>query len=374
MKIFRRAALGAAVSCAAVVSASAQVRVEAVTGKTEVSPAGMTLWIAVSSPPYSMKIGDRLRTAKGASAELSFADRGRAELGPEAALAVEKPGPSESALKLDAGLLHARPAKGRSLRVDTAAAVATARDASFTVEVTAIQDTAVEVDRGVVAVKLKSGEKTELGPERPYRSLLAVTGRPLDLLPHPHEEAGGRKSAPGQADCLHSADGSLRKSVEEIESCQDASKAKRTLTPAAAAALREHDRQEIRRFLTVTGALPAAEVDEEPAAASAIGDSPVASRVAAGRDTAAERAALTKELGLEDAPGGGAAALTPDKLKALQDALGKQGGDPVIREVLTKAAAGKTTLTDEQARELLKSLKLDQLKLDADTPPDPDAP
>jgi hypothetical protein len=372
-------------------SVFAQAAITAVEGKVEVAPGGINAWIAVTaSPPYKLKNGDRVRTSDKGTAKIVFPDKSHIELEPGSAFSVEKADKASASLKLDGGELQAWVAKGlsRHFRVTTPSATATAKGTEFRVEVLATQDTQVEVNDGVVVVKLKNGEETELGTDRPYRSLLVIPGRALVMLPHPREDAGGAKSTAEMTDCLHGPNGAARKSVEAIEACQGAAH-KNALSSADAAALREHERQEIKRFLTMTGALPSgaeAPAEEAAPAETASEDgapAPVSHAASGGRDLAAEHAALLKEAGLDD--GAGAAplgALTPDKVKFLQDALTKSGADPALSAALTKATSSKSPLSDEESRALLKSLKLDQLKFDAsglpvtppETPPDPDAP
>ncbi|MFI5347772.1 MAG: FecR domain-containing protein, partial [Elusimicrobiota bacterium] len=247
--------------------AYAQARIDSVEGKVEVAPGGINLWIAVSTPPYVLKNGDRVRTAEKAKAKISFPDKSRVELGADARFGVEKVAKGEAALKLDAGVLDAFVAKGLSkhFRVTTPTAVATAHGTEFRVDVSPTKDTQVEVNDGVVGVKLKNGEETELGADRPFRSLLVLSGRPMAMLPHPNEDAGGRKSDASAVDCLHSANGALRKSVEAIEACQNqAHKKAGPLSTSDEAALREHNRQEIARFLNTTGIMdgPAPAADD----------------------------------------------------------------------------------------------------------------
>jgi len=364
--------------------AFSQAKIAAVEGKVEVAPGGVKVWIAVAAePPYVLKNGDKVRTSDKGTAKIVFSDKSRVELEPGSTFVLEKADKSSAAMRLDGGILQAWVAKGlsRHFRVTTPAAVATARGTEFRAEVTATGDAQLEVNDGVVGVRLKDGEETELGTDRPFRSLLVIPGRSLAMLPHPREDAGGSKTPPGMTDCLHAANGALRKSIEDIEACQSAA-LKGPLSSSDAAMLREHDRQELRRFLIMTGAISNGEVAPAEEAQSGTGDSPVPSAPGPdGRDVAAEHAALLKELGVDEtaAPGSGPlGALTPDKVKYLQNVLAKQGADPAISAALSKATSGKAPLSNEESRALLRSLKLDQIKFDAAgqpiAPPPPDLP
>ncbi|MDE2512202.1 MAG: FecR domain-containing protein [Elusimicrobia bacterium] len=363
-------------------AAFGQATVDSVDGKVEVAPGGLKVWVAVK-PPYVLKNGDRVRTAPKASAKISFPDKSRVELGGDAVFGVVKVVKGDAALSLDRGVIKAEVTKAAKphFRVTTPDAVATVHGTKFRLEVTYTRDTQVEVDEGVVAVKLEDGEVTELGPERPYRSLLVLPHRSLAMLPHPHEDAGGRKSAPGDADCLHRPNGALRRSVEAIETCQDQVRAKLEksgpLSVAEAAHLREHDREEIRRFLTTTGVLDVPVPPDEQAEAPG-GEGPAVpvaasgTRGADGHDVAAEHDALMKELGLQDNPQSGAlGALTPEKIQILQSALAKQGASPAIQAALSKAAGAQGGMTAEQLQELMKSMKLDQINPNAAPAPTP---
>ena len=344
-------------------SALAQARIDAVEGKVEVAPAGMKVWIAVSSPPYSMKEGDRVRTAPGASASIVFPDNSRVQLTAESAFTAERIRKGDAAMRLDAGTLHAWVTKAlsRHFRVTTSAAVAQARGTAFGVEVTLTKDTQVEVDEGVVAVTLKNGEETTLGTGCAFRSLLVVPGRPLGLLPHPHEDAGGKKSARKKSvDCLHAPNGALRGSVEEIEACQERARAKAgVLSPAEELALREQAREEIKRFLTATGELPGGEADPGQAADGGDGQNAGGGK----RDVAAETASLMKEAGLSDgAAASPLASMSPEKIKMLQDALARQHASPAIQAAFSKAAGGGQ-LSGDELQGLLKGLNLDKVDL-----------
>jgi len=342
-------------------SALAQARIDAVEGKVEVAPAGMKIWIAVSKPPYAMKEGDRVRTAPGASASIVFPDNSRVQLTDEAAFTAEKIRKGDAAMRLDAGTLHAWVTKAlsRHFRVATAVATAQARGTAFAVEVTPTKDTQVEVDEGVVAVKLKNGEETALGTGCAFRSLLVLPGRPLGLLPHPREDNGGKKSARKKSvDCLHAPNGALRGSVEEIEACQKRARAKAgALSPAEELALREQAREEIKRFLTATGELPGGEAD--PPADGGDGQADGAGQ----RDTAAETASLMKEAGLPDSAGASPlSSMSPEKIKMLQDALARQHASPAIQAAFSKAAGGGQ-LSGDELQGLLKGLNLDKVDL-----------
>lgn len=373
-----------AVLCAPL-AAFGQTRIDAAEGKVEVSPSGLRIWLPVTSPPYTMKDGDRVRTADGATASIVLPDNSRVQIASGSELTAESVGKKEASLRLDSGGLRAWVAKGLSkhFRVDTPSASAYARGTQFGVEVTATRDTQVEVDEGVVAVRLKSGEETELGQDRPYRSLLVIPGRPLSLLPHPHEDAGGRKSARRPADCLHGANGAMRASVEQIEACQARSRAQRAksapLSESEKAADREHDRAEIKRFLQASGELPGG-TDEDLGQTVDGGDPAPGSGV---RDVGAETSSLMKELGLPDSAGAGPlASLPPAKIKALQDAMVQQHANPAIQAAFAKAVSGQGgSLTDDELQALIKNLHLENVNLDPSgkTPPppppsDPDAP
>lgn len=341
-------------------SALAQARIDAVEGKVEVAPAGMKIWIAVTKPPYAMKEGDRVRTAPGASASVVFPDNSRVQLTNEAAFTAEKIRKGDAAMRLDAGTLRAWVTKAlsRHFRVTTAVATAQARGTAFGVEVTPTKDTQVEVDEGVVAVKLKDGEETTLGTGCAFRSLLVLPGRPLGLLPHPREDAGGKKSARKSVDCLHAPNGALRGSVEEIEACQERARAKAgALSPAEELALREQARDEIKRFLTATGELPGGEADQPADGGDTQADG------GGKRDTAAETASLMKEAGLSDGAGASPlASMSPEKIKMLQDALARQHASPAIQAAFSKAAGGGQLSSDE-LQGLLKGLNLDKVDL-----------
>ena len=119
---------------------------------------------------------------------------------------------------------------------------------------------------------------------------------------------------------------------------------------------------EIKHFLKTTGAL-------NDGAAPAPADGTDLTAPAGTRDTAAENSALMKELGLTENAGAGAVdALSPEKIKILQDALARQGADPAIQAALDKVANGKGKMSDAEMQGLLKSLKLDQNDPNQDPP------
>lgn len=374
-----RAAL-AVLLCAA--SAHAQARLDSADGKVEVSPAGMNgAWMA-AKPPYALKNGDRVRTGSDGSATLFFPDRTKVALGPDSAFAVEKADKKDAVVKLDAGGLHAwvTKAMSRHFRVRSPSAVAAVRGTEFTVDVTATQDTQIVVDEGVVAVRIKSGEQTELGNGRSYRSLLVIPGRPLSLLPHPREDGNkkDKKSAKKGPDCLHDANGALKSSVEAIEACQQSARAKKAkngpLSSSDAAELRAHDRDEIKRFLELTGQLPTGEdasgqADAKPQAAEA--------DPAAG-ETDPDVLALRRLIG-EGEDKDSSPSFSQADVAKLQQALAKQpgGGDPTVQAALGQAQNGGQ-VSPEVLKTLLNALQKQApagVPVPTDTnPPDPSAP
>lgn len=346
----------------AAATASAQAKIEAADGGVRVSPAGMKVWIAVSTPPYTLKDGDRIRSDKGASVAISFPDHSRAQLAEESSLTVAKVTKTEAALTLEQGVLKSWVSKGlsRHYRVTTPSALVTVHGTEFSVQVTPTRDTQVEVDKGEVAVKIKSGEEAILGPDLSYRSLLVIPGRTMALLPHPREERVAAKSSRKMTDCLHKPNGALRGSVEEIEACQNAGRDK-DLTPSEARALREHQRAELRLYLQATGVLPSGGDADATAADGGTGEA----ASDGGRDRGAETAALMKEMGLpEPAASGPLAGLSPDKIKMLQDAMTKQGTNPAVQAAFGKAIGGKGQLSTGELQSLIQSLHLDKVDLD----------
>lgn len=356
-----RLAAVAAISLMSVSAAFGQAKIDSTAGKVEVSPAGMPAWIP-AGPSYQLKEGDRVRTAEGASAKVTLADRSQVELESGTSVSFQKLKKTETSVNLDAGSVKG--SAGRSsgrLNITTPSGTANSHGANYHVSVTPTQDTQVEVDDGVVDVKLKNGEHTELGSDRGYRSLLVVPGRSLGLLPHPREDApSAKKGSAKRTDCLHEANGALRGSVEEIEACQGKARSRRrSVSSSEDASLREHERGEIKKFLQASGELPAADLDQTVDEAAADGPPPA-------RNVGAEAHALMAELGLPDSAAASPLdSLSPEKISFLKEALAKQGGNPAIQAAFEKATdGGHHSLSQEELQALLKNLKLDQLKLD----------
>jgi hypothetical protein len=347
-------------------AAGAQAVIEAVDGTVTVAPAGMKARLTVTKPPYALKAGDQVRTEKGASAALSFPDHSRAQLGEESDLSVDKTAAPGAAFTLDAGVLKSWLTNGLSRRYRVATPTAVVEHGTqFSVQVTPTQDTQVEVDRGAASVRIKNGERTVLGPDQAYRSLLVLPGRSLSLLPHPREEGLSAKKFRRMRDCLHKPNGALRGSVEEIEACQNADRDKRDQSPAEARLVREHERAELRVYLQATGVLPVGGDDRAQAADDSAGQG-AESAASDGRNKAAESDALMKELGLSDATTASPlAGMSPEKIKALQAAMAAQGSDPALQNAFSQVAGGKKQLSPAQMNSLLQSLHLDQLKLPA---------
>lgn len=370
----RLAATAVMVLLGAAPAAFAQAKIEAVEGGVRVSPSGMKVWIAVSTPPYALKNGDRIRTDKGAAAALEFPDHSRARLEEESSLTVSKVAKTDAALALNEGVLKSWVSKGlaRHYRVTTPTALVTVHGTEFSVKVTPTRDTQVEVDKGVVAVKIKSGEETTLGPDLSYRSLLVIPGRTMALLPHPREERVAEKSSRKMPDCLHKPSGALRATIEDIEACQNAERDKSGLTPAEARALRDHQRAELKLFLTANGMMPAGGGGDDAQASESGSDG---ANAGGGRDKAAENAALMKEMGLSDGqPSSPLANMSPQQAKMLQETMAKQGSNPLIQAAFGKVLDGKGQLSTSELQTMIKSMNLDKVDLNPKKSPPPSEP
>jgi hypothetical protein len=318
-------------SHAAAAPAAAPARIASVAGRVELAPSATDVWETVTKTPRPLTEGDRLRTAEGASAQILLGDKSRLDIGESAKFCLLRAAPRDAAVSLDLGAVHALITKAlsRHFQIKTPSAVASVRGTEFDVSVRATKDTQIEVADGVVGVQLKNGEKTELGPAREFSSLLVIPGRALSLLPHPRE--GSRKT--GARDCLHDASGHLVASIDAVEACQ--ARAQKKNGPASeskARTLREANTAELKRYLELTGSMPAA--DSAPDLSVDLPSDPAPQKPKVDEATAR----FMTELGLPpEAAANPAASLTPEQIDILRNALTRDGADPALKAALDSA-------------------------------------